>query len=53
MANTSKGSNKVRLQRCDANAKKQHKMKVHDGMIALGHMGRTYGCKRKMNLVES
>lgn len=52
MVNTKKGSTKVRLQRCDSNAKKKHRMKVHDGMISSGHIGRTYGFKRKMELKD-
>lgn len=39
---------KVRLQRCDSNSKKKHRMKVNDGMKNADQIGRTYGCKRKM-----
>jgi hypothetical protein len=36
-----------RVQRCDANSKSKHLMRVHDGMINSGKYKRLNGCHRK------
>lgn len=47
MRQNTKENNRVRLHRCDANAKNKRVAKIKDGMIASGIIARSCGCKRK------